>query len=129
MSVHLDHIIVMAADRQATAEFLAAILGLDLGAPYGPFLPVETGNGVKLDVMESAGQPVTPQHYAFLVTEADFDTIFDRIRRAEITYYADPRRAHPGQINHHDGGRGLYFEDPNGHSLEIITQPYGSNPQ
>lgn len=127
MPAHLDHTIVMAADKHAAAEFLATILGLNVGAPYGPFLPVETGNGVKLDSMDSGGQAITPQHYAFLVTEAEFDTIFDRIGQAEITYYADPQHAHAGQINHDDDGRGLYFTDPDGHGLEIITRPYGSN--
>jgi catechol 2,3-dioxygenase-like lactoylglutathione lyase family enzyme len=105
---------------------LAAILGPDVGAPYGPFLPVEVSNGVKLDFMDSDGERVTPQHYAFLVAEQDFDAIFARIQRAGVTYYAGPLHQQAGQINHHDGGRGVYFDDPNGHSLEIITRPYGS---
>lgn len=125
MPVQLNHTIVAARDRQATAGFLASILGLEVGAPYGPFLPVTTSNDVTLDVSETR-QPIASQHYAFLVSEDEFDEIFDRIQRAGIAYYADPGHRQPGRINHNDGGRGLYFDDPNGHNLEIITRPYGS---
>ena len=65
-------------------------------------------------------------HYAFHISEEEFDAIFARIQGAGIAYYADPGHHEPGEINHHDGGRGAYFEDPNGHNLEIITRPYGS---
>jgi catechol 2,3-dioxygenase-like lactoylglutathione lyase family enzyme len=126
MSIELNHTIVPAHDRQASAEFLAGILGLEVGAPFGPFIPVQTSNGVALDFMDSGGSEVASQHYAFLVSEADFDAIFERIQQAGVTYYADPFHQHPGRINHEDGGRGAYFEDPNGHNLEIITRPYGS---
>jgi catechol 2,3-dioxygenase-like lactoylglutathione lyase family enzyme len=126
MSIELDHTIVMAKDKRRAAEFVANILGLEVGAPYGPFLPVETSNGVKLDFMDAGTEEIAPQHYAFLVSEEDFDAIFDRIQQAGLTYYADPGHQEPGRINRHDGGRGAYFEDPNGHNLEIITRPYGS---
>ncbi|GII00485.1 VOC family protein [Planobispora takensis] len=125
MPVELNHTIVAASDKKASADFLASILGLAVGAPYGPFLPVETGNGVTLDFMDHDG-PITPQHYAFLISEEEFDTIFERIRQAGVTYYADPGHRQPGRINRNDGGRGLYFEDPDRHNLEIITRPYGS---
>ena len=125
MPIQLDHTIVAARDKRAAAGFLATILGLEVGAPYGPFLPVEVGNGVKLDFWESGG-PIASQHYAFLVTEEEFDAIFARIQGAGVTYYAGPLHQQAGQINHNDGGRGVYFDDPNGHSLEIITRPYGS---
>jgi catechol 2,3-dioxygenase-like lactoylglutathione lyase family enzyme len=69
---------------------------------------------------------IARQHYAFLVSEAEFDAAFARIGEAGITYWADPARSKPGEINRHDGGRGCYFEDPDGHLLEIITRPYGS---
>jgi catechol 2,3-dioxygenase-like lactoylglutathione lyase family enzyme len=104
---------------------VARILGLEVGAPFGSFLPVETGNGVTLDFADQAGE-ITPQHYAFLVSEADFDAIMGRIEQAGVTFYADPWHRQAGQINHNDGGRGAYFADPNGHNLEIITRPYGS---
>lgn len=126
MAVQLNHTIVTARDKKESAEFLASILGLEVGAPYGPFLPVETGNEVTLDFMDSGGDRITPQHYAFLVSEQDFDTIFGRIEQAGIAYYADPGHRRAGQINRNDGGRGAYFADPNGHNLEIITRPYGS---
>jgi catechol 2,3-dioxygenase-like lactoylglutathione lyase family enzyme len=102
------------------------MLGLEVGAPYGPFLPVETSNGVTLDFMDSDAVRIAPQHYAFLVTEEEFDAIFARIQQAGVAFYADPGHREPGRINHLDGGRGAYFEDPNGHNLEIITRPYGS---
>ena len=71
-------------------------------------------------------QPITPQHYAFLVTEPEFDEIFGRIQDRGLDYWADPGRNHPGQINRRDGGRGVYWLDPDGHVLEILTRPYGS---
>jgi catechol 2,3-dioxygenase-like lactoylglutathione lyase family enzyme len=122
----LNHTIVAAWDRQVSAEFLAHILGLEVGTAWGPFLPVSTGNGVTLDFVTSDQETITPQHYAFLVPEADFDGVFERIRQAGIEYWADPARMRPGQINHNDGGRGVYFLDPAGHYLEVITRPYGS---
>jgi catechol 2,3-dioxygenase-like lactoylglutathione lyase family enzyme len=126
MSVQLNHTIVAARDRKEAADFLAAILGLTVGAPFGPFLPVETSNSVTLDFMDSAPEEITSQHYAFLVSEEEFDAIFGRIKQAGIQFYADPGHQDAGRINHNDGGRGLYFDDPNGHNLEIITRPYGS---
>ncbi|GAB3976867.1 hypothetical protein GCM10029978_064960 [Actinoallomurus acanthiterrae] len=76
--------------------------------------------------MDSDADRIDPQHYAFLVSEEEFDAIFGRIQEAGVTYYADPFHQEPGRINHLDGGRGAYFSDPNGHNLEIITRPYGS---
>jgi catechol 2,3-dioxygenase-like lactoylglutathione lyase family enzyme len=86
---------------------------------------VATANGANLDYMDTDGK-ITPQHYAFLVSDAEFDDVFGRIQKQELTYWADPAQQQSGKINHHDGGRGLYFEDPDGHLLEIITRPYGS---
>jgi len=125
MSVQLNHTIVAARDRQASAEFLAGLLGLEVGPPFGPFIGVETANGVTLDYLESA-EPITSQHYAFLVSEDEFDAIMGRIEAAGITYFADPFHRESGRINRNDGGRGAYFADPNGHNMEIITRPYGS---
>jgi catechol 2,3-dioxygenase-like lactoylglutathione lyase family enzyme len=125
MSVQLNHTIIESRDRQEAATFLAEILGLPEPAPYGPFLVVQADNGVSLDVIQADG-PVHPQHYAFLVSEEEFDQIFDRIKSRGLEYWADPFRREPGRINHNDGGRGVYWSDPNGHALEIITRPYGS---
>jgi catechol 2,3-dioxygenase-like lactoylglutathione lyase family enzyme len=126
MSVQLNHTIVEVRDKGIAADFVTTILGLKVGAPFGPFLPVETSNGVTLDFMDSGAVRIAPQHYAFLVSEDDFDAIFGRIQQAGLAFYADPAHQEQGRINHRDGGRGLYFDDPNGHNLEILTRPYGS---
>ncbi|MFH8607891.1 VOC family protein [Streptomyces sp. NPDC018029] len=126
MSIELNHTIVTARDKKASAQFLADILGLEVGPQYGPFIPVEIPNGVTLDFYEGDGGPFVPQHYAFLVSEDEFDDIFGRIKERGLTYWADPYHQHPGEINTNDGGRGVYWEDPDGHNLEIITRPYGS---
>ncbi|MEV0218036.1 VOC family protein [Streptomyces sp. NPDC050704] len=125
MTVELNHTIVAAHDKKASAHFFADILGLEVSPQYGPFIPVPIPNGVTLDYMDATGS-IPPQHYAFLVSESDFDTIFARIRDAGLTYWADPGHRRANEINTNDGGRGTYFEDPNGHSLEILTRPYGS---
>jgi extradiol dioxygenase family protein len=125
MPVQLNHTIVSARDKHESATFLAQMLGVSAPAPYGPFMVVEVDNDVSLDFLDSSG-PVVPQHYAFLVGESEFDAIFGRIRERGLTYWADPGRRHEGEINTNDGGRGVYWEDPNGHFLEIITRPYGS---
>ena len=103
----------------------ALLLGVPVGAEWGPFIPVKTGNGVTMDFVDGENE-VRMQHYAFLVDDAEFDAAFARIKKAGLTYWADPHKGQPGEINHHWGGRGVYFEDPNGHLLEIITRPYGS---
>jgi catechol 2,3-dioxygenase-like lactoylglutathione lyase family enzyme len=126
MAVQLNHTIVSARDRHESATFLAEILGLDPPTPFGPFLVVGVDNDVTLDFMEDPG-PIRPQHYAFLVSEGEFDEIMGRIVARDITYWADPSRNKPGEINTNDGGRGLYWEEPSGHLLEIITRPYGSS--
>jgi catechol 2,3-dioxygenase-like lactoylglutathione lyase family enzyme len=124
MAVQLNHTIVHATDKRRSAEFLAGVLGLPAPTPYGPFLVVQTTNGVSLDFADDHG-PVRPQHYAFLVSEEEFDQIFGRIKERGLDYWADPFRQHKGEINHNDGGRGVYWADPDDHQLEIITVPYG----
>ena len=126
MTAALNHTIVHAKDKHASAAFLAHVLGIEVAPQWGPFVPVQLGNGVTLDYLDS--QNVQGQHYAFLVDEADFDGVFARIRASHAAYYADPHRQEPQQINHHFGGRGVYFDDPNGHLMEVITQPYGVIP-
>ncbi len=125
MAVQLNHTIVAAREKETSARFLAEILGLPDPTPFGPFMTVETANDVTLDFLDSAGD-ITSQHYAFLVSEDDFDVIFGRIRERGLDYWADPAHRRSGEINRNDGGRGVYFDDPNGHNLEIITRPYGS---
>ena len=128
MSVELNHTIVHSRDKRESAEFLANILDLEVGAEWGPFIPVATSNGVTLDFATIPAESITTQHYAFLISDEEFDAAFGRIKQAGITYYADPHGKQPGEINHHHGGRGLYFHDPAGHGMEIITRPY-DNPE
>ena len=127
MTVQLNHTIVHATDRAATAAHLAAVLGLHEPTAYGPFLVVELANDVSLDVMEV--DRVHPQHYAFLVGEEEFDAIHGRILERGLEFWADPFHRQPGVTNSNDGGRGLYWNDPTGHNLEILTVPYGGWPQ
>jgi catechol 2,3-dioxygenase-like lactoylglutathione lyase family enzyme len=125
MTIKLNHTIVHAHDQRASAEFVSAILGLGAPVPFGPFLGVQTGNEVTLDFFET-DEEIQTQHYAFLVSEAEFDEIFARIQARELPYWADPGRRQLDTINTRDGGRGVYFEDPSGNLLEILTRPYGS---
>ena len=126
MTIRFNHTLVHAHDKQASSSFLTGILGLPEATRFGPFLVVELENGVQLDFLDVGGAAITPQHYAFLIDEEDFDAIFERIRAAGLDYWADPMKQRPGEINRNDGGRGVYFEDPDGHLLEALTRPYGS---
>ncbi len=126
MPVQLNHTIVHARDKRESAEFFTHIMGLEISAEWGPFIAVELSNGVTLDFATIPAESIAVQHYAFLVTEEEFDGIFQRVQDAGITYYADPHGKQPGEINRKDGGRGMYFMDPSGHGLEAITRPYGS---
>jgi catechol 2,3-dioxygenase-like lactoylglutathione lyase family enzyme len=125
MAVRLNHTIVSAHDRDAAALFLTELLGLPAPTILGPFAVVQLGDDTSLDYMESDGE-IASQHYAFLVSEVEFDEIFARLREKNRPYWADPGQQQPGRINGWDDGRGVYFEDPNGHLLEILTRPYGS---
>jgi catechol 2,3-dioxygenase-like lactoylglutathione lyase family enzyme len=127
MTIKLNHTIVHSLDQRASAAFYSEVFGLPAPVPFGPFHGVKVANEVTLDFLNADGDPIYMQHYAFLVSEAEFDSIFGRIRERGLKYWADPGRKHEGEINHHDGGRGVYFQDPSGHLLEIITRPYGSS--
>lgn len=125
MAVQLNHTIVAAKDSVRSAAFVADLLGLPPPHAYGPFQVVDVANDVSLDYITSSGH-IESQHYAFLVSEMEFDEIFGRITDLDMPYWADPAKRARGEINHHDGGRGCYFDDLDGHFLEIITRPYGS---
>jgi len=127
MAVQLNHLIIPARDKWASARFLAGILGLEAGPEWGHFVPVRTSNGVVVDFAERSD--VHSGHYAFLVIDAEFEAALKRVRDAGVQTYADFDLAGPGEINHLYGGRGFYFHDPNGHLFEIITRPYGSIPE
>lgn len=126
MSISLDHTIIPARDKRASAEFLAGILGLPVDEPAGPFVPVRVG-GVTLDFAdvdfaERGVGDVSPHHYAFKVDEAGFDRIFERIVAAGLAYYAEPHEPKRfGEINTWRGGRAVYFDDPDGHIMEVLT--------
>lgn len=126
MTIQLNHTIVHAVDPIASAQFLADVLGLAAPRRFGPFMAVALDNGVTLDFIGADAEQLIIEHYAFLVSESEFDQIFERIRERGLPYWADPHHTQPGQINRHDGGRGVYWNDPSGHYLEIITRPYGS---
>lgn len=124
MAVTLNHTIVHAHDAGATARFLTDLLGLPPATRLGHFTVVQVDD-TSLDLIETDGD-IASRHFAFHVSEPEFDEIFGRIRAQEMAYWADPFQREPGRINHWDDGRGVYFNDPNGHLLEILTRPYGS---
>ena len=126
MPVELNHTIVYCKDKSASAGFLAEMLGLPAPTSFGSFAVVQVSNGVSLDFLEGE---VHPQHYAFRVGDAEFDEVFERIIAKGLPYWADPGHDQPQEINTRDGGRGLYWDDPDGHILEILTVPYGGWPK
>lgn len=127
MAVQLNHHIISARDKMEAATFMTGILGLPDPVVVGPFAAVQVGE-TTLDFRDREGEFAT-QHYAFLVSDAEFDEIFGRIRERGLTYWADPMRSKAGETNDWDDGQGVYFDDPNGHLLEVITRPYGSGGQ
>ncbi len=127
MAISFNHTIVAARNREESAAYFTELFGLPPAREFGPFLAVVLEHGASLDFAQApADQDIRPQHYAFLVDESDFDAIYGRIVQRGQRHWADPRQTHVDEINHHDGGRGVYFQDPSGHYLEIITRPYGS---
>ena len=127
MTIQLNHTIVPVHDRHASGRYYADVLGLPQPPTWGPFVVLELGNGVSLDFADDPN-PIVARHYAFLVSDEEFDAIKARIDARGLRIWADPHRRHPDEINTNDGGRGLYWEDPDGHLLEIITVPYGGWP-
>ena len=125
MTVQLNHTIIPARDKKESAAFLSEVLGLPEPFPFGPFTAVKV-DSLTLDFVEVGDREIESRHYAFLVSEEEFDEIFGRIQAREIPYWADPHGNRPQEINTNDGGRGCYFPDPDGHLLEILTRPYGS---
>jgi catechol 2,3-dioxygenase-like lactoylglutathione lyase family enzyme len=122
MAVELNHTIIPSRDKKESAEFLAELFGLAPPTPFGPFLCLETANGVSLDYQDRTS--FERNHYAFLISEEEFDSIFDRVQERGIRYWADPHHEHESVVN--GNGRGFYFEDPSGHNMEVLTRPYGT---
>ena len=121
-SLSLNHVIILSNDQKKASQFLADIFGLPGTYRYSHF-DVVTIDGISFDYAKSRG-PVQRQHFAFLVSEEEFDQIFARIKARNVPYWADPKREKPNEICHDDGGRGIYFADPSDHNFEIITRPY-----
>jgi catechol 2,3-dioxygenase-like lactoylglutathione lyase family enzyme len=120
MAIELNHTIVPARDPRASAQFLAGLLGLEVDPPASHFIPVTLTNRVTLDYDQA--DDFGSHHYAFLVSEEEFDAAFARIQRGGVAYYADPACRQAGQIYRGQGNRrGAYFRDPDGHLMEILT--------
>ena len=118
----LDHTIIPARDKVASAQFFAHVMGLEYKGPWGHFAPVHVNDTLSMDFDDR--ENFESHHYAFLATDEEFDTILGRIRDEGLTYGSGPRSWSDGQINHLHGGRGFYFPDPNGHIFEVITHTY-----
>ena len=126
MVIRFDHTIVPSTDKAASAAFYSEMFDLPT-REEAPFVAVDLGNDVAF-YFAGWDEQVTSQHYAFLLGEAEFDGVLERLRRRGQEYWADAHAKLPGQVNHDDGGRGLYFRDPDGHWLEVITVRYGGRP-
>lgn len=122
MTVKLDHMIVEARSKTESATFLAGMLGLPAPVALGKFAAVAIDHGLSIDFCDTEGE-IRPQHYAFAVSEAEFDAVLDRVRGRGLAYWADPRATRPGEVDQRDGGRAIYFADPSGHWLEVLTKP------
>ncbi|GEL19676.1 VOC family protein [Pseudonocardia asaccharolytica] len=123
MAIELNHTVVHSHDQDAEARFVADVLGLPGPSRFGPFTVVAVANGVSLDFMTTS--EVATQHYAFLISEDEFDAVAARLRDRGAATFADPAHRTPGH-NTNDGGRAMYFDSPSGHNLEVLTRPYGS---
>jgi catechol 2,3-dioxygenase-like lactoylglutathione lyase family enzyme len=121
MAITLNHTIVPAHDKVASAQFFAQLFGLTYEGPVGHFAPVRVNDTLTLDFDNR--DRFESHHYAFHVSEAEFDTIFGRLQGVNISYGSGPRSLDDMQINTRRGGRGVYFRDPNGHVLELLTRP------
>ncbi|MCG8545740.1 MAG: VOC family protein [Alphaproteobacteria bacterium] len=119
MTIQLDHTIVPSKDKEAAAEFFARIFGLRYDGPVSHFAPVQVNDTLTLDFDNA--QDFDRHHYAFKVSDSEFDAIFGRIQAEGIVYGSGPRSSEDMQINNRNGGRGLYFRDLDGHLLEILT--------
>lgn len=126
MTVELNHTIIWSSDRFASAAFFTEMYGLPEAVDLFHFRVVKLANGVSLDFADRDGE-IAPQHYAMLVSDAEFDATMERIRERDVKFWADPARQQPGEINRRDGGKGVYFEGPDGHFYEALTVPYGGS--
>ena len=117
--MHLDHTIVPAKDKEAAARFFARIMGLKYEGLHGHFAPVRVDDGLTMDFDDR--DSFESHHYAFHITEAEFDGVFERVKQDGVTYGSGPGSPEDMKINERRGGRGFYFADPNGHLYEVLT--------
>ena len=120
--LHLDHTIVPAHDKEASAHFIARIFGLEYKGPWAHFAPVKVNDTLSLDFDDR--ERFESHHYAFIASDEEFDTILERVKGEGVAFGSGPGSQDDGQINHHHQGRGFYFQDANGHSWEVITHTY-----
>ena len=123
MPVTFNHTIIASKDRAESARFFRDLFELPEAPSWGPFLNIQLSDGVLLQFAEPPVE-IQMQHYAFLVDDDLFDRAYARLRERNIDHWADPQLKQPGEINHEHGGRGVYFLDPSGHGIEMITRPY-----
>ena len=123
MTIELNHTIVAARDKEQSVRFYERVFGFTYEGPFGHFAPIRIpGQGLTLDFADR--ESFDPQHYAFKVSEAEFDEIFGRVLEEGLAYGSGPFSPEDKEINHWNGGRGVYFRDPAGHLLEILTRDY-----
>ena len=125
MTARFNHTIVNSRDNEQSAQFFSEIFGLPRGRTWGPFTEVVADNDVTVAFINAGDHDIAPQHYAFIISEEEFDTVLGRVRERGLDYWADPHKQQPNDINHDDGGRAFYFDDIDGHLLEVMTVPYG----
>lgn len=121
MTIELNHTIVPARDKEQSARFFAALFGLHYGGSSGHFAPVKVNDRLTLDFGQD--DSFDTHHYAFHVSDDEFDAIFKRVRKAGLAYGSHPGDAENRKLNDWNGGRGIYFRDPNGHLFELLTRP------
>src|SRR5581483_6248005 len=120
MAITLNHTIVPARDKDSSARFFADIFGLTYNGPTGHFAPVRVNETLTFDFDDADSFEI--HHYAFHVSDSEFDTILKRVQEAGLAYGSDPWNLENGKLNDWNGGRGVYFRDPNGHILELMTR-------
>ncbi|MFH9432242.1 VOC family protein [Streptomyces sp. NPDC017615] len=123
MSATFNHTIIAAKDREESARFFRELLEVPAAPSWGPFVNIQLADGVLLQFAEPPVE-IQMQHYAFLVDDELFDRAYQRLRDGGVVHWADPQMRRTGEINHEHGGRGVYFKDPAGHAIELITRPY-----
>ncbi|HKS90742.1 MAG TPA: VOC family protein [Tepidiformaceae bacterium] len=120
MAITLNHTIVPAHDKHASADFFARVMGLAVESAAGHFVPVKITDSLTFDFDNS--DAFESHHYAFRVGDDEFEEILARVQSAGVAYFADPGHRRAGEFNSYNNGRGFYFSDPNGHNLEVGTR-------